>query len=141
MVSGHILAIDDSPALLRLVSVTLESAGYVVGTSENPILLAAELRRRQPDLVLLDVLMPTLSGTQVLDALTNYGYAAETRIAFFSSLPEEELEQLATRYGVAGIRKASPFCEDTLLDGLRRLLRAPLLHARPRREGVDGLEG
>ena len=64
-----ILVVDDTPALLDIVRKCLEPEGYTVVTcleSRHAVRLA---REEQPDVIMLDVVMPEVTGWEVLDAL------------------------------------------------------------------------
>jgi two-component system KDP operon response regulator KdpE len=65
MSQPHVLLIDDDPALLRLLSQYLEQVGYGVSTAADGKAGLRVLYARQPDLVVLDVMMPELDGWQV----------------------------------------------------------------------------
>jgi two-component system phosphate regulon response regulator PhoB len=64
-VGARILAVDDEPDLLELVRVGLTQAGYVVETATSGSDALAALRRAPPDLILLDLMLPDLSGTEL----------------------------------------------------------------------------
>ena len=59
---GRILVVDDQEANLRLLSRLLERDGHVVGQASNGREALDVVSREQPDLVLLDVVMPLMSG-------------------------------------------------------------------------------
>lgn len=61
----RILVVDDEPDLLELVEYNLREAGYTVVTAKDGASAMAEVRRQRPDLVLLDVMLPDVSGTEV----------------------------------------------------------------------------
>ncbi len=63
---GTILVIDDDKALLRLLQEALNKARFHVITVTNGIDGLQELYARQPDLVLLDVMMPRMDGWETL---------------------------------------------------------------------------
>jgi DNA-binding response OmpR family regulator len=63
---GTILAIDDDRATLRLLQEALVKAGFHVVTVSNGIDGLQELYARQPDLVILDVMMPRMDGWETL---------------------------------------------------------------------------
>jgi DNA-binding response OmpR family regulator len=67
--SHTILVIDDDPDICEIVQVNLEGAGYDVVVAADGASGLATARDIQPDLVILDVLMPELDGWQVLEAL------------------------------------------------------------------------
>ena len=61
----RILLVDDEPDLLELVRVNLHQEGYEVETAEGGHEALAMLRRSPPDLVILDLMLPDLSGTEI----------------------------------------------------------------------------
>jgi len=60
-----ILVIDDEPDLCELVRVNLDQAGYRVETAASGRNALNELRRSKPDLVVLDLMLPDISGTEL----------------------------------------------------------------------------
>lgn len=66
---GTILIIDDDKTLLRLLQEALTKAGFQVILASNGIDGLQELYARQPDLVLLDVMMPRMDGWETLTRL------------------------------------------------------------------------
>lgn len=66
---GHLLVVDDQPYGRRLLSETLQLQGYRVTELENGEETLAQVDRLQPDLILLDVMMPGLSGFEVCRSL------------------------------------------------------------------------
>lgn len=62
---NKILIIDDSPDLLRIVQVCLERENYKVFTATNGKEGLQRTYSVQPDLIILDVMMPSLSGYEV----------------------------------------------------------------------------
>lgn len=62
MSKGRVLVVDDDRTLLRLMREALSKADYEVLTASNGIDALQELYARQPDLVILDVMMPRMDG-------------------------------------------------------------------------------
>ena len=60
-----ILAVEDSPAILNLIRMSLEDAGYLCVCAEDGVQAADLLEERQFDLVLLDVMLPDGSGLEL----------------------------------------------------------------------------
>ena len=63
--SEHILIVDDEPDIVELIDYNLTSAGYSVTTARDGASAMAEVRRQRPDLILLDLMLPDVSGTEV----------------------------------------------------------------------------
>ncbi|MBW1685476.1 MAG: response regulator transcription factor [Deltaproteobacteria bacterium] len=61
----RILVIDDEPDLLELVRVNLRQAGFEVELAATGSEAIESLRRSPPDLILLDLMLPDLSGTEI----------------------------------------------------------------------------
>ena len=64
-----ILAVDDERHIVRLVQVNLERAGYEVVTAFDGKDALEKVASEQPDLVVLDVMMPYMDGFEVLQNL------------------------------------------------------------------------
>lgn len=64
-----ILVVDDTPAMVSLISDALLRAGFEVVTSEDGKEGLAAVAKHAPDLVILDISMPVMSGLQVLRRL------------------------------------------------------------------------
>jgi len=87
--SPTILVIDDEPDLRALVRVNLEQAGHRVETAENGRDALAALRRSLPDLVVLDLMLPDISGTDLCRRLRYDPNTAELPIIMLTAKSEE----------------------------------------------------
>lgn len=68
-----ILVVEDEPGIRLSLSDELESAGYEVFTAENGEKALAAAEREKPDLIVLDLMMPVLDGTEVCKRLRMRG--------------------------------------------------------------------
>ncbi len=73
---GRIVTADDDPQLLRLIARNLEFEGYEVATASDGQLALEQIERCNPDLVLLDVMMPRMDG-----------FTVTSRVREFSAVP------------------------------------------------------
>jgi DNA-binding response OmpR family regulator len=64
-----ILVVDDDPDILEAVTLILESQGYEVVTAHDGIEGLANLKAEQPDLMILDLMMPRMDGFAVCKEL------------------------------------------------------------------------
>ncbi|HEX7151826.1 MAG TPA: response regulator [Thermoanaerobaculia bacterium] len=103
---AKILVIDDDDKLLGAVRRLLQAAGYEVLTSDSALRLPQLVQREKPQLVLLDIEMPALSGEHVLDFTKLFDFLRETPIVLHSAKSDEDLQALVTRSNAVGyIRK------------------------------------
>lgn len=67
------MVVDDNPEMLRIVSRILELEGYSVAAASSGSRALALLDEQEPDLVILDIMMPGLSGFQIVDLIRQRG--------------------------------------------------------------------
>ncbi len=68
----RILVVDDEPRMRRFVRMNLDLEGYDVSEAENGLVALEKVRDYMPDLVLLDVMMPTMDGFETLALLREF---------------------------------------------------------------------
>jgi DNA-binding response OmpR family regulator len=115
-----ILCVDDDERTLNIIAKFLISQGYSVITSSNPF-VAPLLEKEKPDLIVLDISMPLLSGDRIADILTHQGYAETIPIVFFSGESPKKIERIVSRVpGSTFVLKESGL--DTLSSRIRHAL-------------------
>ena len=83
---GDILIVDDTPANLRLLSQMLAGQGFQVRPVPDGALALAAVQVELPDLILLDIRMPEMSGYEVCERLKADANTADIPIIFISAL-------------------------------------------------------
>ena len=81
----RILVVDDEVDIVNLVRLILEDAGYEVQASVSGVEALDKLRNEQFDLVLLDVMMPTFTGWDVLRELRRQSKTKEVPVALLTA--------------------------------------------------------
>jgi CheY-like chemotaxis protein len=67
--AGHALLVDDDDVVRRSVRQVLDPLGWQVTEAEDGLLAVASLNTRQPDVIILDLMMPKMDGFEFLDEL------------------------------------------------------------------------
>jgi len=113
--SKRIVVIDDDPVVLAMVSDYLREAGFSVSVAECGVYSNHLIYGRQkPDLILLDVMMPMMSGDKKVQALKRRKQSRHIPVVLMSSKEELELQHLTKQTGADGyLRK--PFSSDFLI--------------------------
>ncbi len=62
---NKILLVDDEPDIMMAFKLTLESAGFIVDTHEDPLTALSKFKPRHYDLVILDIRMPKMNGFEL----------------------------------------------------------------------------
>jgi len=84
---ARILVVDDDPDVVELLSLVLQSAGYQVATALNGRQALRECSRGDADLVILDIMMPGLSGLAVLRGMRRICGRGVPPVIAFSGFP------------------------------------------------------
>lgn len=84
--AGNILIVDDKPANLRLLSGILSDRGYLVRPAPSGALALRAIELSPPDIIILDVNMPEMSGYEVAKQLKNRPETRDIPIIFISAL-------------------------------------------------------
>jgi len=85
---GYILAVDDTPASLRLLTDILTAEGYEVRSAISGELALHAASVQPPELVLLDVSMPGMSGFEVCERLKSQAQTRDVPVIFVSAMSE-----------------------------------------------------
>jgi two-component system phosphate regulon response regulator PhoB len=88
-VSHRILVVDDEPDITALVAYHLAKAGYRVSTAANGPDALKAAREERPDIVILDVMLPGVSGYDVLDELRRRPETKEVGVILLTARREE----------------------------------------------------
>lgn len=103
MESGHpkkVLLVEDDDNLANVYEMRLQAEGFEVNRVPNGEDALASALQFKPDLILLDVMMPKVSGFDVLDILRNTPETANIRIVMLTALGQEADQQRAKDLGV-----------------------------------------
>ena len=87
--SHRILVVDDEPDITALVAYHLAKAGYRVSTAANGPDALKAAREERPDIVILDVMLPGVSGYDVLDELRRRPETKEVGVILLTARREE----------------------------------------------------
>lgn len=113
MSSAAIFLVDDEPANLKVLSEALSGQGYTLAVATSGQRVLDQVARRQPDLILLDVLMPGMDGFEVCRRLKAHPVTADVPIMFMTFLDDPEDRVRAFEFGAVDYL-LKPFHRDEL---------------------------
>src|SRR5262249_11016795 len=122
---GKILVIDDDPRAIELIQAVLEPEGYTVLTAtggEEGIDLALS---EQPEVVLLDLLMPNVDGFAVVERLRADAATSETPIVVITSKTMTVSDKRRLNGQISYLAKKGEFDRAKLIRLVERFGRAP----------------
>jgi CheY-like chemotaxis protein len=115
-----ILVIDDEPGITELLSDILESYGHpvlVAGDAEEALNI---LQLQRPDVVLVDIMMPSVDGLSLALALRHHPVARAVPLVAMSA--SDSALALADRTGDFNAHISKPFENDELVDLIERVM-------------------
>lgn len=105
----RILVVDDDPTLLSCTKELLEDEGYDVLVHAGAFGATEKVMQHTPELVLVDVNMPALSGEGLVAVLRRHPRTRDVRVLLYSSNDEHALREASARLGIEGwIPKGDP---------------------------------
>lgn len=84
-----ILLVDDEPDILEIVSYNLSSEGYEVFTAKNGVEAVAKAKKKNPHLIILDVMMPEMDGIEACEVIRKTPGLENTIITFLTARGED----------------------------------------------------
>ncbi len=120
--AAHILVVDDERDLLDLVAYNLKKGGYETSTAHDGRQALQLVGKVHPDLVILDVMMPGLSGTEVLTRLRADAATAKLPVILLTA-KSEEVDQVVGLTVGADDYVTKPFSVKVLMARVESLLR------------------
>ncbi len=137
----RVLVIDDEPDVLMLCRMNLERAGHEVLEASNGHDGLELAQRERPDVVVLDVMLPTIDGLAVLDDLARDHATRDVPVILLTAKTHREDRRAAWVAGCAGYM-TKPFSPIELVGLVDRTHRMSKKERSARREqALMGLSG
>lgn len=118
----RILLVDDEPDILEIVGYNLSLEGYQVFTAKNGVEAVSKAKKKQPHLVILDVMMPEMDGIEACEIMRNTPGLENTIITFLTARGED-YSQLAGFEAGADDYIQKPIKPKVLVSKVKALLR------------------
>ncbi|MGH2691364.1 MAG: response regulator transcription factor [Actinomycetota bacterium] len=118
--SARILVVDDDPVILRLIEVNLDLEGFEVLIADRGEDAISKARSSAPDLIILDLMMPEMSGWEIAERLQQDDKTNGIPLVFLSARTQDEDRRRGEELGVAGY-VTKPFDPADLVSTIRKL--------------------
>lgn len=128
--SPKILVVDDEEDILDLMQYNLEREGFEVVLARDGVEALEKAEAEEPDLLILDIMMPRLDGIEVCRRLRQNAHLRQTPILMLTALSEEDDHVKGLDVG-ADIYLAKPVSIPVLLSQTKALLRGAHRHEQP----------
>lgn len=119
---AKVMIVDDSPAEIQIMESALRGAGYTVVSISDPADAEVRMASEQPDVLLLDVVMPKRNGFEVLRSIRRKDELKAVPVVMVTSKNQESDKAWGLRQG-ANEYVSKPFTPDQLVGAVRRVVK------------------
>ena len=117
-----IITIDDDPVVRTLIKKTFSSLGFEVITAADGIEGLRAIENHQPDIIILDVMMPIIDGLEVLKRIKATPKIAKIPVIMFTAISDGHMVVETSKFG-ADDYIIKPFQSSVLIQKVKELLK------------------
>ena len=117
-----IMIVDDEPSLIELVSAILEEEGFEVIPCVNGKQALEKLKTEKPDLILLDMMMPGMTGREVRDKIKENSETAELKVIFLTIVKVQDLGEDIIKQMDISDYITKPFDNKDLINRIKKVI-------------------
>ena len=99
----QIAIIEDDQAISQMYRFKFEAEGYTVETADNGIRGLELAEKMHPDIILLDLMMPEMTGDEMLARLRKTSWGKDIKVIILTNVGEQELPPHVKELNVSGI--------------------------------------
>jgi DNA-binding response OmpR family regulator len=101
--STKIAIIEDDQAISQMYRIKFEAEGYTVETADNGQLGLELVEKMRPNIVLLDLMMPVMTGEEALAKMRGADWGKDIKVIILTNKGEQEIPQEVKKMGVTAI--------------------------------------
>lgn len=131
-----VLLVEDDPLIIRLYQKTLTLEGYEVQTAENGLAGLEVLPVFKPDVILLDIMMPTMNGVQFLQKTKGGDMEKGVPVIVLTNVADSDVTLEAAAAGAALVLIKSQTEPDDVVEAVKGVLAKDILQS----ESLDNEE-
>lgn len=98
---AKILIVDDDERLVSVYAMALRSSKYEVDTAPTGDLGIEKINEFKPDLVVLDAMMPEMSGVEVLETIRKTPAVKDLKVIMFTAVSDDRMKEQVIALGVS----------------------------------------
>ena len=118
---GRVLLIEDEPNIIEAIRFILSRAGWRVDTHSDGSTAIEAVEAREPDLVILDVMLPNRSGYDILNDLRQAAATENLPVLMLTARGQKKDRDLAEKLGASRFM-TKPFSNGEVLAAVRELV-------------------
>lgn len=120
---SKILIVEDDPMISEIYKKKFEAAGLEVAVATDGSEVLSSVKKDNFDLVLLDLVLPEMSGGDILKELKSGKYNPNMKVVIFSNLSEKEDRDRAAESGADGFISKTQYSPSELVKEIQKILK------------------
>src|SRR5206468_10250689 len=100
---AKIAVIEDDQAITQMYRFKFESEGFTVQTAENGRLGLELIQNMKPDIILLDLMMPEMTGDEMLEKLRKTTWGKTVKVIILTNMGEQEIPERVKELDVTAV--------------------------------------
>ncbi|HUA13109.1 MAG TPA: response regulator [Candidatus Sulfotelmatobacter sp.] len=100
---AKVAIIEDDQTISQMYRFKFEALGFNVQTAENGRLGLEMVEKDKPDMILLDLMMPEMSGDEMLEKMRATPWGKDIKVMILTNVGEQEIPPKVKELGVSGI--------------------------------------
>lgn len=118
-----LLIVEDEPLIQKVYQTHLEKKGFKVLTANNGKEGLKASKKEQPDLILLDILMPVMDGMTMLEELRKDAWGKSARVLVLTNLSMDEDSKFIKELGAIGFLVKADHTLEDVSDKINEILK------------------
>ncbi len=118
----HVLLVEDDVFLSGIYQKKFEMEGYKVTTADNGEKALVEAKKKKPNIIMLDILLPKLDGFAVLERLKADGEIKDIPVILLTNLGQKDDVEKGLQMGAADYLIKAHFKPSEVVDKIKKVL-------------------
>ncbi|MHB1865367.1 MAG: response regulator transcription factor [Candidatus Saccharimonadales bacterium] len=114
--------VEDDQAISQMYRFKFEAEGYQVETAENGKVGLELAQKMKPDVILLDLMMPEMTGDQMLEKMRATPWGKHIKVIILTNMGEQEIPESVKKLGVSGVILKADMTPRQVADTVKKLL-------------------
>lgn len=121
--AAHVFVVEDDVFLANIYKTKFEMEGFKISMADNGETGLAEIKKKKPDIVLLDILMPKMDGFVVLEKLKADEATKNIPVILLTNLGQRDDVEKGLQMGAAGYLIKAHFKPSEVVDKVKEVLK------------------
>lgn len=117
-----IAIIEDDMAISQMYHVKFVAEGFDVAVAENGKLGLALVEKMRPDIILLDLMMPEMTGGQMLTVMRQTDWGKNIKVVVLTNVSQDEAQEDVKGQNVSGFIVKAHYTPQQVVDMIRKIL-------------------